>query len=179
MSPERSRSGGILMGYHVEPVVEVFPEPAVLNVFFSGRGWWWPPPAHPPAPGLLPPTRSSSPSCKALSSLAWSATAISEISSSKMVPPLASFEFAQLAGHRAGEGTLFMAEKLAFQKGLPAGLAQFTATKGAFFPRGVLVQKAGEKLLAGAAFAGNQHRGPAVGHGPGHFQKLFSCGDRR
>ena len=74
------------------------------------------------------PARTSR-SCSARSSLAWSASGISAISSSSSVPPSAARKKPSLAPRRAGEGALLVAEQHRLEHRL-GQRAQLIATNG-------------------------------------------------
>ena len=68
------------------------------------------------------------------------------------------FEFSGLAGGRAGEGALFVAEEFAFQKIFgDRGAVDFDEGPGG--AAGALVDACGDQILAHAAFAAEQNRG--------------------
>src|SRR5664280_2243035 len=68
------------------------------------------------------------------------------------------FKPAFALGKRAGEGALFMAEKLAFDQVFGNGGAIDSYERG-IGARAFAVKSAGDQFLASAAFALNQHRG--------------------
>ena len=68
------------------------------------------------------------------------------------------FEAAGLAGHRAGERALLVAEQLTFEERLRDGAA-VDLQEGRALAVALLVQGAGDQLLARAALAGHQHSG--------------------
>ena len=71
-------------------------------------------------------------------------------------------ELADLLVGRPGEGALLVAEQLAFQQRLGDGGA-VQADERAFLARAGVVDGAGDQLLAGAAFAADQHGGVGGG----------------
>ncbi len=70
---------------------------------------------------------------------------------------------ADTAGRRVGERPLLVAEQLAFDQGFGKGGA-IQGNEGTVPPGAVVVERLGHQFLAGSAFAGDQHRGAAVGH---------------
>ena len=71
-------------------------------------------------------------------------------------------EPADAPGHGAGERPLLVAEQLGFEQGLGDRRA-VDRDEGLARPVGLLVDVAGQHLLAGAALAGDQHRGLGAG----------------
>ena len=69
---------------------------------------------------------------------------------------------------RPGKGAPFMAEELAFDETFRNGRA-VDLDQGGAHPLGQPVDLRGDKLLAGAAFPGDQHRGVAGRHLGEHF----------
>ena len=91
------------------------------------------------------------------------AGASSPISSRKMVPPAGRLEASPLVPHGAGEGPGDVAEQLALQHALGQGRA-VDRHERPVGTRAEVVDRAGDQLLAGAAFAFDEHRGLGVGH---------------
>ena len=71
----------------------------------------------------------------------------------------------------AGEGALAVAEKLALEHVAGHGRAVERNERPAVAPRGA-VDRAGEHFLAGAGFAGQEHRDLGLGDPPGDRQQL-------
>ncbi len=97
---------------------------------------------------------------------------MSPISSRKMVPPWARSKRPILFSDRAGERPAHVAEELALEQALGQRRAvdldqrtPRTATGG--------VEGVRDQLLAGAAFAGDEHRGVDVGERSDHRSQLF------
>ena len=78
------------------------------------------------------------------------------------MPPSASSKRPGLRGDRAGEGALLVAEQLALDERLRDGGA-VDLDERAFVRGGVLVDRAGDELLAGAGLAGDEDGGRCVG----------------
>jgi hypothetical protein len=86
------------------------------------------------------------------------ASGISLTSSKKSVPVAGQVEAAQLAAVGAGEGALLVSEQLALHQGLRQGPAVYRH-EGLVAARAGGVDLARDQLLAGAAFAVDQHGG--------------------
>ena len=80
-------------------------------------------------------------------------------------------EEALLVALRAGEGALHVAEELRLEERLGEGAA-VQGHEGMALARAAGVEGAGHQLLAGAALAGDEHRGGAVGHRVDHPRHL-------
>ncbi len=78
-------------------------------------------------------------------------------------PARGQLELAQLAGYCPGEGAFLVTEEFALQQVLGQGCA-VDAHKGHLRAVAVEVQEPGEHLLAGSGLAGDEHRGPGLGH---------------
>ena len=104
----------------------------------------------------------NSPDCRTRNSLTCSAASISQISSSSSVPPRARAIAPSRVAGRAGEGAFDVAEHLAFHQ-LPRDRAAIDRDERPVAARAQLVDRLGAELLAGAAFAGNEDRGAALG----------------
>ena len=81
---------------------------------------------------------------------------------------LGQLELAHLIGVRPGEGSLDVAEELAFKQGLHQGAAVH-GDKGPLGPGAELVDLAGDDALAGAGLPGNEHGGVGARHPRGHI----------
>src|SRR5579883_889609 len=75
----------------------------------------------------------------------------------------------------AGEGALLVAEQFAFDQGGNEGAA-VDGDEGAAGERSAEVDGAGDQFLAGAAFAGNEHRGASVFEARNHAQHVLDLG---
>ena len=108
--------------------------------------------------GRVPPTRSMTRSCRALSNFACRRMSISEISSSSSVPPSAS---SNLPTRRAMAPVKapFSWPKSSDSRRLSGMAAQLMETKVLFAPLRLAVHVTGKDLLAGAGFARDQDRG--------------------
>ncbi len=73
------------------------------------------------------------------------------------------FEPALAHGHGVGKGAPFVAEEFALQQGFGQGAA-VDRNEALGGPVAALVDGPGDEFLAGAALAGNQDRGPGLGH---------------
>ncbi len=88
---------------------------------------------------------------------------MSPISSRNSVPPSACSKRPMRRSVRAGEGAALVAEQLAFEQVLGSA-AQFTLTKLRVVAERVVVDGAGDQLLARARFAADEHGRVALGH---------------
>ena len=73
------------------------------------------------------------------------------------------FEAAFAHGHGVGEGAALVAEELALQEGFGEGGA-VDGDEALVGPGAALVDGPGDEFLAGAALAGDEDRGPGLGH---------------
>ena len=111
--------------------------------------------------GLRPPIRSITRSWRKRSSLTWSGSGMSPTSSRNRVPPCGQLDLADVGLDRAGEGAALVAEQL--------GLEQVLGDRGAVdrdelaLAAALLVDRAGEQFLAGAARAEQHHRDVGAG----------------
>src|SRR3990172_3611095 len=80
----------------------------------------------------------------------------------KQAPPRGQLELPHLGGDGPGEGPLLVAEELGFQQFRGDGGA-VDGDEGPLAPVALLVDGAGQDLLSGAALAAQQHRGIVVG----------------
>jgi hypothetical protein len=87
---------------------------------------------------------------------------MSPISSRNSVPPSACSKRPAAHGLRAGEGAALVAEQLGLQQILRDGRGVDGDKWPAAGARGMLVQRARHQFLAGAGFAGDQHRDVAL-----------------
>ena len=107
--------------------------------------------------GRVPPTRSITRSWMARNSLACRRTSISEISSSSNVPPLASSNL-PMRRATAPVNAPFSWPNSSDSSSVSGMAAQLSANEGLLGPVRARVHIARQHLLAGARFAGNQHR---------------------
>ena len=110
----------------------------------------------------MPPTRSNSLSCSARRSFTCISIGISPISSRKSVPPLASSKRPGLLATAPGERAALVAEELALDE-LLGDRGAVDLDEGLVLAARVLVERAGDELLARAALAGDEHRRRRVG----------------
>ena len=152
---------------HVQPVVEVLAEAALLRSPSRGSCWSRRSRARRPRASRCRRRARSCCSCSTRSTLACVIRLMSPISSRKIVPPCGQLELAALLGHRAGERALLVAEQLGLDQLLGDRRAVHLDERGARARLLCSVDLARDQLLAGAVLAGDQH--PAVG-GRGHLR---------
>ena len=104
-----------------------------------------------------PPTRSITWFCRKRSSLTCIGCGTSPISSRNSVPSVRGFDLADRLLHRAGKRAFFMPEQFAFKQRVGNRRAAERHER-AFRARAQRVDRAGQKLLSGAAFAQKQDR---------------------
>ena len=109
----------------------------------------------------VPPTRSNSPSCSTRRSFGCSSSGSSPISSRKIVAAVGELEAPDLAGKRAGESALLVAEELRFDQ-LRRQRRAVDLHHRPLAPAALIVDRARDHLLAGPRLALQEHggRGP-------------------
>jgi len=114
--------------------------------------------------GTRPPTALYSPSCSTRNRRVCASAGMSPISSRKRVPPLAA-QTAHAARGSAGKGAPLVAEQLAFNE-LARDRGHVDRDEGPRAALAEIVQRPGDQLLPGTAFAGD-HDGQIGPHQPG------------
>ena len=108
--------------------------------------------------GWLPPTRSNVPLCSTRRIFVCVAGVMSPISSRKIVPPLHCSNLPMRWHGRAGERASFVAEQFAFQQ-LLGNRGAVDGEERLLAAVAVMINRAGDEFLAGAAFAGDERGG--------------------
>ena len=148
---------------HVQAVEEVLAEAAVADRLLAGSGWWPRSPARRRVTVFEEPTGSKVRSWSTRSSFTWRFGLMSPISSRKIVPPSASAKRPSRWLTALVKAPSHVAEELGFEQ-LLGNRAAVHRDEHALGAAAVVVDRARDQLLAGAALARDQHRAVGVGH---------------
>ncbi len=156
MSRRRSRSGGRLQGHHVQPVVEILPEPPLLHERLEiavGGG------QHADVDADRtpdrPPARWSAPAARAGACVCRSTRHVADLVEEEGAA-MRQLELAEPALLGVGEGAALVAEQLGFEEGAGNGRARDGDERSARAPA-VVMDGARHQLLARARLAAQEH----------------------